>query len=246
MQHRISKPAFFLLFGALCSSSLLHAQAPSPQLSAVLAQMDTASKSFRSASADFEWDFVEKVASMTDTSKQKGSMYIERAGSGTNFGAGVYELSDSGQKAAMPSKILNYSAGTLQVYTPAEKQEDVFKAGASHGNLESYLAIGFGGSGHDLAQSWQITDGGPETLPENSRPVKVEKLILISKDPAVRNNFKQVTLWIDPTRDVSLKQVFDTPSGDQRTAYYSNIRLNSKLNKDPYKIPTKGVTVVPH
>ncbi len=246
MQHRTSTLALLPLLGLLCAATQTEAQAPSPQLTQVLAQMDTASKSFRSATADFEWDFVEKVAGISDTSKQKGSMYIERAGSGTDFGATVFEVGDNGAAAPSPSKIIAYGDGALQVYTPAEKQEDLFKAGAGKTSLEGYLSIGFGGSGHDLAQGWEITDGGPQTLTEDSHPVKTEKLVLVSKDANVRNNFKQVTIWIDPTRDLSLKQVFDTPSGDQRTAYYSNIRLNGKVNKDPFKIPSKGVTVVPH
>ena len=244
MKHRPATLALLPFMVLLSAGPRLRAQ--STQLNQVLAQMDASSKKFRSATADFEWDFVEKVAGITDTSKQKGSMYIERGNGGTSFGADVFEVGENGQPAASPSKIIAYSNGALHVYTPAEKQEDLFKAGAGQNTLESYLAIGFGGTGHDLAQAWQITDGGPETLTENNQPVKTEKLILISKDATVRNNFKQVTLWIDPARDVSIKQVFETPSGDQRTAYYSNIRTTGSVNKDAFKIPSRGVTVVPH
>ena len=239
MHHR-----FLLVLSSLmllASLPPLHAQAPSPQLNAVLAQMDTASKTFKNASARFEWDFYEKV--VRDTTKQSGTMYLERAGAGTNFGATVYDLDANGKPGPTPSKIILFGNGALRVYSPAEKQEDDFKSQASY---EGYLSLGFGGSGHDLAQAWDITDGGPETLTENGHPVKVERLILVSKDPAVRNNFSKATLWIDPIRDVSLKQVFDLPSGDQRTAFYTDIRLNSTLNKSAYKIPAKGVTVVPH
>lgn len=222
------------------------AQAPTPQLAAVLAQMDTASKNFHSATADFQWDFAERVAGITDTSHQKGSMFIERSGKGVDFGATVYDL-ESGGAGKEPSKIINFSGGTAEIYTPAEKQSDVLKSGSNQSSAEGFLSLGFGGSGGDLAKAWGITDGGPVTLSEAGKPVTTEKLILVSKDAAVRNNFKQVTIWIDPVRDVSLKQVFDTPSGDQRTANYTDILLNPrKLNREPFKIPTKGVTRVNH
>lgn len=241
-QRRLSFTASLALTLAFAASAL-HAQAPSPQLTAVLAQMDTASRNFQNASANFEWDFYEKI--VHDTTKQKGSMFLERSKGGITFGADVFDLDASGKTASVASKVINFGGGALRVYTPAEKQVDMFKSGANQASYESYLSIGFGGSGQALAQAWQITDGGPETLSDNGHPVKTEKLILTSKDPNVRNTFTHVTIWVDPTRDVSLKQVFDTPSGDTRTAFYSNIRLNSKINQAPYKIPGNA-TVVPH
>lgn len=245
MHRRRFSLALLPLLGTLSLAPFAFAQAPSPQLSAVLAQMDAASKIFKSATADFQWNFAEKVAGITDTSRQKGSMYIERTGNGISFGASVFDLS-SGTAPKDPSKIINFHHNTALIYSPAEKQADRFKSGTGQTSFESYLSIGFGGSGHDLAQAWQITDGGPVTLSEAGHPVKTEKLVLVSKDAGVRNNFKQVILWVDPTRDVSLKQVFDTPSGDERNADYTNIRLNGKVNKEAFKIPSKGVTIVNH
>ena len=202
MHHRFSL-AFvpFLAFG-----NAGHAQAPSPQLTAVLSQMDAGSKTFKSATADFQWTFIQKVAGVSDTTQQTGSMYIERTGTAVSFGAKVYDgTAPSGRE---PSKIIDFEKGTALIYSPAEKQADRFKAGGSQSAFENYLSLGFGGSGHDLTQAWQITDGGPVTLTEAGKSVKTEKLILVSKDPGVRNNFKQVTLWVDPVRDISLKQVF--------------------------------------
>ena len=237
--RRFTPAALTLLLGACCAATQAPAQAPSPQLAAVLAQMDAASKNFISATAKFEWDFYEKI--VHDTTKQRGSMYIERKGGGTEFGATVYDFG-GGITPAEPSKVLSYNAGLLRIYTPAEKQVDAFKAGANQANEESYLSIGFGGSGRDLAKAWDIKDGGPETI----AGTKTEKLILVSKDPGVRHNFSQVTVWIDPVQDVSLKQVFDLPGGDQRTSFFTDIHRNEKVNKDPFKVPSKGVTVMQH
>ena len=226
-------------------SPSLQAQAPSPALTAVLAQMDAASKRFTNATAEFERDNYEKV--VRDTTRQKGSMYIERGKGGTEFGAAEFELGPDGKPVKTPSKVINYGGGQMRMFSPAEKQVDAFSAGANQARYESFFALGFGGSGHDLAANWDITDGGPETLTDNGQPVKTQKLVLVSKDPGVQNTFTRVTIWIDPARDVSLKQVFETPSGDRQTATYTDIRLNGKLSKDVYKIPTgKDINVVRH
>jgi hypothetical protein len=221
-----------------------HAQTPGTQLAGVLNQMNASSKAFQSAAADFEWDFYERV--VRDTTKQKGNMFIERTRGGITFGADVFDLDPSGNPQKNPTRIVSFEANSLRLYTPEEHQVDLFKSGTNQGTAESYLSLGFGGSGDALSAAWNIADGGPETLSDNGHPVKTEKLILTSKDPGVRSTFTRVLIWIDPARDVSLKQVFETPSGDQRTAFYSNIRLNSRIDKNAYKIPTKGVTVVPH
>ncbi len=232
------------LAASLLGAVSLHAQAPSPQLAAVLAQMDTASKSFQSASASFAWEFYQRI--VHDTTKQGGTMYIERSkAAAISLGTAVYELDANGKLQATPAKIINFSDGVLRVYTPAEKQVDLFKAGANQANFESFFSIGFGGSGTDLARTWNITDNGPETLTDAGRPVKTEKLTLISKDPGVRDKVKQVTIWVDPTRDISLKQIFLLPNGDSRTALYTDLRVNAKLNRKTYEIP-KNATAVQH
>ena len=41
-------------------------------------------------------------------------------------------------------------------------------------------------------------------------------------------------------RDLSLKQVFFTPSGDTQTTIYTNIRLNQPINLKVYAVKCKG------
>ena len=57
--------------------------------------------------------------------------------------------------------------------------------------------------------------------------------------------FTHVTIWVDPVRGVSLKQIFYEPGGDTRTATYTNIRYNQPVPNDVFKIvPAKGTTTV--
>jgi outer membrane lipoprotein-sorting protein len=64
---------------------------------------------------------------------------------------------------------------------------------------------------------------------ENVGGVPTAKLELVSKDSKIRSYFSQVTIWVDLSRDISLKQVMLQPDGDSRTATYSNIRYNQHV-----------------
>ena len=215
------------------------ASAQSPQLNSILSQMDTASASFKNTQADVKYDNYTRV--VNDHSIQSGTLYVERNGNSENMGAVFYDIGPNGQPSKSPSKVIVFDGSTLRIYTPGVNQVDIFKAGANQAKYESFLTLGFGGSGKDLVRAWNITDQGPETIDGT----KTEKLDLVSKDPSVKNMFTHVTVWIDPTRGLSLKQIFYAPNGDNRTATYSNLRLNGRIDKKPYSIP-KNATPIQH
>ena len=56
----------------------------------------------------------------------------------------------------------------------------------------------------------------------------------------MRGSFTHITIWVDPVRDVLLKQEFFTPSGDTQTAIYTNIRLNQPIDLKAFAIKCKG------
>jgi len=72
--------------------------------------------------------------------------------------------------------------------------------------------------------------------------VKVAKLDLIAKDPEALKVLKKVTIWIDPERDVSLKQYFDEGQGQSRTVTYSKIKVNETLPGDAFTFKTDSKT----
>jgi len=213
------------------SASTLHAQ--SGDLKTILAQLDTASQHFKNVQAEVKYDNYTRAVRADEIST--GILYVEHTGSGTQMGAIVYDLGPDGKPATTPSKILSYDGKTLQIFAPGVNQVDVFKAGANQAKYEGFLTLGFGGSGAALAKSWNIQDQGPETIDG----VKTEKLFLTGND-SVTNTFSHVTIWVDPKRGISLKQVFLAPNGDMRTATYTNIKLNASINKKPYGISNKA------
>ncbi len=224
--------ALLVLFGIVMCIGLAQAQSASNAgLDKVLAQMDAASAKFHSAQANFQWDQFERVVSSTDT--QTGKIYFERSGTTTRMAADI-ETAD-GQPA---KKFLVFSDGALKFYQPQIDQMTVFNAGNKQGQYESYLTLGFGGSGSDLKKSWDITYQGMETVDG----VQTAKLDLVSKSASVREYFSHVTIWVDPTRALSLRQIFFEPSGDTRTAYYRDVEYNKGVPGVVFKIKTTAKT----
>jgi outer membrane lipoprotein-sorting protein len=207
------------------------AQPKSGDLAAVLHQMDQASTRFKSAEADFRWDIYERVVKETTT--QNGTIYFLKNGSSLQMGAKINPPS---------AKFISYKNGSLQLFDPGSDHMTILSAGSNKAQYESFLTLGFGGSGSDLAKAWTITDLGTEPINDGTRMVTTTKLDLVSKDPNVRNMVTHITIWVDPMRAISLKQQFFMPSEDQRTTYFTNIRYNQHVDTKPFAIKTDKKT----
>jgi outer membrane lipoprotein-sorting protein len=219
--------SIFLAATLILTQTPAHAQPAN--LQQVLQQMDAASTHFRSAQADFQWDLYERVVQQTTT--QNGSIYFEKIGAKTQMGA----------KPLPPyTKFLQYKDGVLDVFDPGPDHLTVVHAA----QYESFLTLGFGSSGADLAKAWTITDLGTESLNDGSGPIETTKLDLVPKDPKVLDSIAHVTIWVDLKRDISLKQQFFLPSEDQKTAIYTHIRYNQKVDAAPYAIKADKKTTI--
>ena len=203
------------------------AQPKAGHLDEVLRQMDAASLKFQSAEATFQWDLYEKVVQQTTT--QKGTIYFKKEAGKTVMGA----------KVTSPSiKILEYRNGILTLFDPGTDHETIITPKGNQAQMESFLTLGFGGSGKEMAKAWTISDLGDEVV----NGVQTAKLDLVPKDPAVRNNCTHMTIWVDPVRGVMLKQSFYMPSEDYRTAVFSDIKYNQSVDTKPYQIKTNSKT----
>ncbi len=217
MRKAIYRFGMFVLMAGLVTSAS-HAA----DLDKVLAQMDAASARFQNAQADFTWDNYTKV--VDDHELQTGTIYFERVGGQTQMAALVQQPT---------RKTVVYKDATLSYYDPSLDQLNIFAAGKNKAQYESFLTLGFGGSGKDLKAAWQINDLGAETIDG----VATEKLDLTS-DQAKGANIVHITIWVDPARAVSLKQIFYYTSGDTRTCSFTHIKYNSKsLPKSVFDVP---------
>lgn len=205
----------------------LRAQPKPGHLDEVLRQMDVASLKFQSAEANFRWDLYELVVKETTT--QTGTIYFKKQGGTTVTGAKI---------VSPTTRFLEFRNSAIHLYDPGTNHLTTINAAKNKAQLESFLTLGFGGSGKDLANAWTISDLGDETIDG----VPTAKLDLVPKDAAVKNNCTHMTIWVDPSRGISLKQSFYMPSGDYRTAVYSNIKYNQKVGEKPYQIVTNSKT----
>jgi outer membrane lipoprotein-sorting protein len=195
----------------------------------VLRQLDEAAKTFHSTSADFEFDSIE-TDPIYDKDVQKGTVYYERKGTAFQMAAHIAE-----HNGRPVPKIYTYTGGVFKLFESAIDQVTTF---AKASKFESYLMLGFGASGKDLADKWGIKYLGSEMLDG----VKTEKLELVAKDPAVRKNIPKVTVWMDVERGISLKQVFDEGPGQSRISVYFNIKVNRPLPADAFSFKTDAKT----
>lgn len=195
----------------------------------VLAQMDAASAKFQSTQADFKWDVLQSVVNEHDI--QSGTIYFERHDDSTSMAAYIKQPAE---------KSVFFNGTTLTLLQPEIKQETLFSAGSNRGQYESFLTLGFGGSGRDLQQNWTVTCQGMEPV----EGIQTAKLDLKPKQQSVANTFSHVTVWIDPLRSLSLKQIFYEPSGDNRTATYTAIKYNSRIPGDVFKPKDSGYNVI--
>jgi len=205
------------------------AQTPknSGDLERVLDDMDKAAASFKSAQSDFVWDQFSKVVS--DHDFQKGVIYYRVVGKEVQMAADIREPT---------KKYVLFIDGKVDVYQPEIEQVTEYNAGKNKSDFESFLVLGFGGRGHDLQKSFDVTYAGDETVDG----VKAAKLALVPKTQKVKNMFSQILLWIDPARGISVQQQFIEPSGDYRLAKYADIKLNQKLGDEVFKLKTTSKT----
>jgi outer membrane lipoprotein-sorting protein len=220
-----------LLFSAAalaCISTTAFAQPKPGHIDEVLREMDAASARFKSAEADFRWELYERVVKQV-TTVQTGTIYFVKEGANTQMGARI----DS-----PAPKFLDFREGTLRIFDPGPDHLTTVSSKQNQAQIEAFLTLGFGGSGRDLAKTWTISDLGAESIDG----VETAKLDLVPKDPSVRNNCTHIIIWVDASRGISLKQEFFMPSEDTRTSYYSNIRLNDKIDEKKYAIKTDSKT----
>ena len=217
-----------LTIAALCLVATTIGRAQN--LESVLASMDKAAASFRSAQCDFVWDQYQKV--VDDHDYQKGTMYFRRQGNDVQMAANI---------TSPAKKYVLFTGELVSVYEPSIDQVTEYNPGKNKADFESYLVLGFGGSGRDLEKSFDVKFAGIE----QAQGMNAAKLELTPKAQKVRSMFSTITLWIDPARGVSVQQMFQEPSGDYRLAKYSNIQLNQKkIPGDVFKLKTTGHTKV--
>jgi outer membrane lipoprotein-sorting protein len=196
-------------------------------LECVLKKMDETAANFQTTQADFVWEQYQRVVDETDT--QKGTVYYRRAGKEIEMMAEIKEPE---------AKFVLYKDGKLQVYQPKIEQVIVYPTSGNRGEIENYLVLGFGGSGQDLAKSFDVSYLGEETVDG----IATGELQLVPKNEKFRNNVAKILLWIDLSRGISVQQQFFQSQGDYRRAKYSSVLMKAKIGNDVFQLKTTKKT----
>jgi outer membrane lipoprotein-sorting protein len=225
----LALPAFLLLLPAAQPAHAADQSAAAGNLQQVLQQLDQSSKSFHSATADFEWKNIQ-TEPVPDTDIMTGKVYYQHQGSEVRVAAHIT------QRDGRPyGAVYTFTHGVFQLY---DKQLNQVRKLQNASNLGGYIKLGFGSSGKELQNDFQVSYLGQETVDG----VKTDKLQLIFKDPKLRNTIPKVTVWIDPVRDVSLKQVFDEGEGMSKTVTFSHMEVNRSISSGEFNFKTNKQT----
>jgi outer membrane lipoprotein-sorting protein len=211
----------------LATSEQQAATPPTGDLATVLTKMNQSAAGFKSAQGDFEFQSYQKLTD--DTDMQKGRIYFQRKNKG------VDAAFDIGGPA--PKQVV-YKDGRLQIFEKKINQVTERQVGKNKSDVEAFLSLGFGASGDELQRDYAVKMDGWETVDG----VKTAKLDLTPKKEKVQQTYNKIILWIDPERDVLLKQQFFEHSGDYRLAHYTNLKLNEKIPDDVFRLKTNGNT----
>jgi outer membrane lipoprotein-sorting protein len=92
--------------------------------------------------------------------------------------------------------------------------------------LNQFLLLGFGSSGRELAQSYQISLEGTEKVAGKD----TTKLLLVPKDPKVKEHLTKIEMWVPNEAAYPIQQQFYEPSGNYRVVSYSNVRINPSMH----------------
>jgi outer membrane lipoprotein-sorting protein len=204
------------------------ATAPGGNLESVLATMNQTATGFKSAQGDFEFETYQKLVDEKDT--QKGRIYFRKTAKN-----GVDAAFDI--EGPAPKQVV-YTDGKLRIFEKKINQVTERQVGKNKQDVEAFLSLGFGASGAELQRDYDVKLDGWEAVDG----VQTAKLDLTPKNPKLLQTYNKIILWIDPGRDVLLKQQFFERSGDYRLAHYSNMKLNQKVSDDVFRLKTNGNT----
>lgn len=196
----------------LAACAALHAQ----NVKDILARMDQAAPNFHAISANVR--MLTYTAILSDTTIENGTLKMQRLKPGD-----VRAVIDfSGQTDA---REIAFFGKIVRIYYPKLHEYQDYDLGKNSNMLNQFLLLGFGSSGRELAQSYNITLEGSEKVAGQD----TAKLLLIPKDPKVLERLKQVEVWIPNNAAYPVQQQFDEPSGNYRRATYTDIQLNPPM-----------------
>jgi len=189
------------------------------EISAILQRMNEAAPGFHGMSADVQ--MVTFTAIIDSKITEDGSLKILKSKNG-EFRAVVdfSHVQNSAREIGLAGK-------TVRTYFPNAKCFQDYDLGKQGDLINQFLLLGFGASGDELSKSYTISSEGVEKI----AGLAATKMLLVPKDPKVKEKLARVELWIPEGQSNPIQQqFFEEPSGNYRKMTYSKIQLNPPMH----------------
>jgi outer membrane lipoprotein-sorting protein len=206
------------LLGALCLPfGAASAQGHPLTLDAILKQLDANAGDFRSLSADVQRTKVTVV--VNDHSTESGSLLVR----GDKM---LLQMTNPDQRTILRT------GDSIYIYTPGLKRVEEYSLGKNKDLADEFLLLGFGTSGSQLRQGFDIKVTGEDTVAGK----KVEELELTPKSDSVKNQISKIQIWLDEATWLPVQQqFFENGSGDYFTVQYSKLVRNPSIPDSEFK-----------
>lgn len=183
----------------------------------ILARMDKDAPNFHALTADLTMDEYKKI--IDSHTVQNGNLQMQRSKKGEVTAIITFTGADNARTVAFKGK-------SARIYYPVTNLYQDANLGSSAAVVNQLLLLGFGSSGKDLEQSYNIQEEGQEQVSGQA----TTKLLLTPKDPAVLKRFIKVELWIPDNGSNPIRQEFYESSGNYRLITYSNMHVNPPMS----------------
>jgi outer membrane lipoprotein-sorting protein len=188
---------------------------PAESVDSILSRMDQAAPLFHGMSADIH--MITYTAIIGDKTDENGTFKMQR-----KAGAVRAIIDFSGQTDA---REIGFLGNIIRMYYPKLKMYQDYDVGKNSNVLNQFLLLGFGSSGKELAQSYEISAAGTE----NVAGVATTKLLLLPKSEGVKQRLSKIEMWIPADAAYPIQQQFYEPSGNYERVTYSNVKLNPSI-----------------
>ena len=194
-----------------------HAQERPPSLEEIVKQLNANAATFHSLSADVARTKVTVV--VNDHSTESGRLVV----SGEKM---LLQLTNPDQRTILRS------GNDIYIYTPGLKRVEEYNLGKNRDLADEFLLLGFGTSGTQLENGFQIRVLGEDTVAGQ----KAAELELTPKSSSVLNQISKIQIWLDQTNWLPIQQqFFENGSGDYFIVQYSKMVRNPQIADSQFK-----------
>jgi outer membrane lipoprotein-sorting protein len=202
-------------------------------LHAILGRMDATAPSFKGITATLR--MVTHTAILNDDTTQNGLLHMRRLRPGET--RALINFTDERDKHTV-----SFGDRTVKMYYPNLNLVQVYDLGKNAKLIDQYLLLGFGSSGKDLQNNYEIQDAGAESIQGR----KTTKLQLIPKSKDAQERLAKAEIWFPEDADYPIQQKFYQPNGNFTLVTYSDFQLNPSFSQKELDLNTPAGVKTDH